>query len=455
MLHQLLTYLENAKKPVSSIELARHVFKLETVSPDMAEKLVSSALRETDRVVRHDDGTWSVQQIYHPIPESANDIVLCQIVPGRVAHWRNIVVIYCARLFKAEKIVIPLHQALKDDASVEAAARTFLSFASRLPVLFDGFGNQLSACRRFLLETVGHDVDNPVFLLNRIVKQLFPEHPCRSVEDCARVLGGDVLKDAEPGLRFESFVEQVKSAWYQLEQKDIKTIDELSDWYSPTLHAADFSRFHFDKEFIEALPARPGVYVMRDRQNNVIYVGKAMQLRRRVSSYFAGIEKPDAKLKCIRERLYDLEIIQTGSELEALLLEQELIEKHSPPLNTQVEIAPRISRQQQRYPRILVLPSFEKTAQIYCINKGKSAACAVDHVRGKDIHDMLEHIFFTKHENSGQDKREEIITSWLTQHADEVQSIDMRLVSTVEEAKRLIQDHINSLHSDYQNIVHI
>jgi len=456
MFNRLLTYLENAEKPVSSVELARHVFKLENVSPDMAEKLVKTALSETDQVVRHSDGMWRISKKSRTQPANINDIVLCQVVPERVTDWRQIAVLYCTRLYEQHNNVIRLLEAgNKDDASIEASARAFLSFTGNVPLLFNGFGNQLSSCRRFLLETVGHDFANPVFQLSRIVKRLFPGKSVRSVQDCANLLGCGNYSDAEPDVQFNAFVEQAKSAFHRLEQNGIKTVDAFIDWYSPGLHAVEFYSFRFDKEFIDTLPETPGVYIMKDRQKKIIYVGKSRQLRRRVSSYFAAVENPDAKLKKLREQLYDLEIILTGSELEALLLEQELIEKYQPDMNTQQKTAHRLKRQQQRYPRILVLPSVQKAAQIYCLKNGRIAACAIDHAHERKCHIMLNRVFFSNDEHFDQDWREEIITSWLTQHADEVRSIDMRLVSDIKDAKRLVQNHIHSLHAESQNVMHV
>ena len=83
------------------------------------------------------------------------------------------------------------------------------------------------------------------------------------------------------------------------------------------------------------LPHKPGVYLMRDRLNRVIYVGKARDLRKRVSQYFMESKKrtADAKTRALLESVWDLEWHTVRSEPEALLLEGKLIKEFRPKYN--------------------------------------------------------------------------------------------------------------------------
>lgn len=86
------------------------------------------------------------------------------------------------------------------------------------------------------------------------------------------------------------------------------------------------------KRKLEDLPTRPGVYLYRDKEGSLLYVGKAKVLRNRVKSYFQN-KHLDAKTRRLVGRIWDLEFIVCETELEALVLENNLIKEHFPPFN--------------------------------------------------------------------------------------------------------------------------
>ena len=98
---------------------------------------------------------------------------------------------------------------------------------------------------------------------------------------------------------------------------------------------------------LATLPTKPGCYIMRNGAGNVIYVGKAINLRNRVRSYFQ--ERADQERKVIKlvQQIEDLEWIVVGSELEALILEMNLIKEHRPRFNVRL-------KDDKRYPYIKV-----------------------------------------------------------------------------------------------------
>ena len=89
------------------------------------------------------------------------------------------------------------------------------------------------------------------------------------------------------------------------------------------------------KKFIKSLPASPGVYLMRDKKGEIIYIGKADNLKKRVLSYFR-LPQEIKTMKLIDE-VSKVEIKKTKSEIEALLLEAELIKKHQPKFNVKLK----------------------------------------------------------------------------------------------------------------------
>jgi len=87
---------------------------------------------------------------------------------------------------------------------------------------------------------------------------------------------------------------------------------------------------------LKGLPAKPGVYIFRDKRGQVLYVGKAKLLRPRVRSYFQASADVRHAIAQLPERVADIEVIVTGSEVEALHLEQNLVKRHRPPFNVRL-----------------------------------------------------------------------------------------------------------------------
>jgi len=82
----------------------------------------------------------------------------------------------------------------------------------------------------------------------------------------------------------------------------------------------------------EQVPHGPGVYIFQDKAGRILYVGKAVDLRTRVSSYFSG-KSDNIKTEDMVENIASLETIKVLSEIEALILEANLIKKYLPPYN--------------------------------------------------------------------------------------------------------------------------
>lgn len=101
------------------------------------------------------------------------------------------------------------------------------------------------------------------------------------------------------------------------------------------------------EETLKHLPDRPGVYLFKDELGRIIYVGKAISLKNRVRSYFQSSRNHALKVRVMVEQIVDLETIITGSELEALILESNLIKKHYPKYNIRL-------RDDKQYPYVRI-----------------------------------------------------------------------------------------------------
>ena len=98
---------------------------------------------------------------------------------------------------------------------------------------------------------------------------------------------------------------------------------------------------------LDLIPNNPGVYIMKDIHSKIIYVGKASNLKNRVSSYFNKSNDNDLKLNLLKENIHDFEIYITNTSNEALLLESSLIKKYQPKFNIRL-------KDDKSYPYIMI-----------------------------------------------------------------------------------------------------
>lgn len=123
------------------------------------------------------------------------------------------------------------------------------------------------------------------------------------------------------------------------------------------------------EEELKKLPAKPGVYLMHDERDEIIYVGKAVSLKNRVRQYFQSSRYKGAKIEQMVTHIARFEYIITDSELEALVLESNLIKEHRPKYNTMLKddkSYPFIKvTVQEAYPRVLFARRMKKDKNRY------------------------------------------------------------------------------------------
>lgn len=126
--------------------------------------------------------------------------------------------------------------------------------------------------------------------------------------------------------------------------------------------------FNIEEE-LKKLPGRPGVYIMHDERDDIIYVGKAISLKNRVRQYFQSSRNKSVKIEQMVERIRRFEYIVTDSELEALVLECNLIKEHRPKYNTMLKddkSYPFIKvTLGEEYPRVLFARTMKKDKSRY------------------------------------------------------------------------------------------
>lgn len=140
------------------------------------------------------------------------------------------------------------------------------------------------------------------------------------------------------------------------------------------------------KEKLKELPKKPGCYLMKNENGEIIYVGKAKILANRVKSYFVGSH--DAKTTKMVSMVRDFEYIITGSETEAFILEMNLIKKHRPKYNIMLmddKRYPYICISNEAHPRLYYTRDLNKKAKYFGPYPNAKAA--------KDVVEMLNKIY--------------------------------------------------------------
>lgn len=147
--------------------------------------------------------------------------------------------------------------------------------------------------------------------------------------------------------------------------------------------------FNIEEE-LKQLPDKPGVYIMRDKTDTIIYVGKAVVLKNRVKQYFQNSRNHTAKIKQMVENIDHFEYIVTDSEVEALVLECNLIKEHRPKYNTMLKddkAYPYIRvTVNEAYPRVLFSREMKR-------DKSKYFGPYTSTTAVKDILDLLRKIY--------------------------------------------------------------
>jgi excinuclease ABC subunit C len=120
---------------------------------------------------------------------------------------------------------------------------------------------------------------------------------------------------------------------------------------------------------LKALPAKPGVYIFRGEDGRVLYIGKAKSLRPRVRSYFQATPDTRAQIAQLPSRVADIEVIVTGTEAEALHVEQNLVKRHRPPFNIRLrddKSFPYIAvTVEDEYPRVMFTRERHRRGVVY------------------------------------------------------------------------------------------
>jgi len=170
---------------------------------------------------------------------------------------------------------------------------------------------------------------------HEIARRLLPDLPRRGLRAVAGYFGHSVPQQK----RCSAHAVATAFIWHHLVQMltrtcEIHSVDELRVWLKDTpVPAAVKRRFPMQRGIRLALPDKPGIYRLLRSNGDVLYIGKAASLKRRVNSYFQKSRQHSENTLEMLTQAADLRVTPTGSALEAALLESEEIKRQCPPYN--------------------------------------------------------------------------------------------------------------------------
>ena len=206
--------------------------------------------------------------------------------------------------------------------------------------------------------------------------------------------------------------------------------------------------FHIEEE-LKKLPAKPGVYLMHDEKDQIIYVGKAISLKNRVRQYFQASRNKGAKIEQMVTHIRRFEYIVTDSELEALVLECNLIKEHRPKYNTMLmddKGYPFIKvTTNEAYPRIMLAREMKKDKAKYF--GPYTSATAV-----KDTIDLIRKLYQIRSCNRNLPKDMGKERPCLNYHIKQCKAPCQNYISE-EEYRKSIDEAIRFLNGHYEGIL--
>lgn len=476
MRDKIYAYLKLQKEGAPGKELVEQVLKMKGVPVSICDKLIQTAVADDPRFIIDDRRCWRIIE-RKGVPFSEAELVFLSLLTVDVAHKTRIITEVSARKLRDNKTVDRFHtlinpgssilsnlnvssdlaQEIKEGVPVENAALSLLHFMGSTVVV--GYNIQLLIHQlNMVLSGVNESIENPSLCLRYLTKKLIPDIQVKSFDDIVGYFKIPTIDSRRTEDEVSAIIEVFGRVSDLLTKQDIlTTLEDILEFQYPTIEYIDFGNYAFDRSFLWAIPQRPGIYKMKDKDGKIIYIGKAKNLRNRISSYFWNTADRLQKVTDLLKDLYLIEYEITGSELAAMLMEFRLIQQHRPKLNQQIEVHERAARYGNLRNFILILPSSTDEAfDLFFIKEGLPLQrCKIlkSAVNFSEVEMILDEVYYDtissppqakENKNlSGKEMGEgDIVLSWVELHKDQVNYIDVDIAGSKEICLKLLKDYI-------------
>ena len=484
MRDKIYAYLKAHNDGATSHELVEQVLKIKGAAPGISETLIQTAVAGDRRFAIDAHRLWKVaEERGTPFPEA--EFVLLSFVTVDTAERSKTIVEVSAQKIKNDATIDRFHvcinpglpaistlhlppdfvQEIKNGVSWEKSARSLDDFFGEAVLVGYDIQPALHQINK-ILNTFHRTIENALLCLRCLTKKLMPTLHQKSLSDVAAHFKLPIL-DVRRTEREINIIADIFSRYKELlKENGFKTVEEALEFQYPLIEYIDFSKYAFDKYFLWSIPQMPGVYKMKNKHGEVIYVGKAKNLRTRVSSYFWNTPDRLQKITDLLRDMYCIEYEVTGSELSAMLMEYRLIQQYRPRVNQQLEVHERPARYGKLRNFIAILPSStEESLDLLFARDGlplKQYEVLRDAVNFSEVEKILDTMYYgtETHGNSPmyanadenllndhltariEDGEIDIVLSWLEANKDHVNYINLDTVCTKEACIKLVKDYI-------------
>ncbi len=429
MRDKIAGYLELVGRALPAEQILREVLNIRSPNAFAAEKVLRGILGKDPRF-KHRQGLWHLKARAAPraIETAALDLETSVSHPGSFrGAVQNASGCTAWEFLRAGDVCVTDLKPLKE-ARQQAEDCMLLVWS----------GKQLRLWNRLLRSVGVPQWQGETIALIELAAQVNPQaSECRALEDLAPILGL-AQPEAEPfSARARFLLEAGRILLDQVPAEHRASPADLTRWLKARRARIDFSRFAFGRDFIAGIPESPGVYVMRDRAGEVIYVGKSANLRRRVSSYFRVRALRDPKTVRIHDRLYSLEVLMCATEVDALMLEMHMIRDFRPAINLQEQIHEQSGRYGFARNVLLLVPAADKV-EVYFLKDSVFVArrsVAYGYGPSKKLRARIESIYFASKPRKtiqGEEWETVIVARWLSANRRRMNFIDVEEAGTLE-----------------------
>ena len=423
MRDKIYAYLKSQKAGATSNELVERVLKIKGASPKICETLIRTAIAGDRRFAADEHHLWKIIE-RGGTPLSEAEFVLLSILTLDTVERPRTIVEASAQRLRNDKIVDRLHIFINPGSLAVSAIHLPADFAQEIKggvpaekavrSLFDFFGEAVlvgydiqSTIHQLnkILNTANKTIENSSLCLRYLTKKLIPNLHPKSLNDVASFFKLPIMDTQRTEKEICTIADIFSRDKELLKEQGLSTLEEVLEFQYPDIKYVDFSKYAFDKGFLWAIPQKPGIYKMKDKSGEVIYVGKSKNLRARVSSYFWNTADQLQKITALLGNVHSIEYEIAGSELSAMLMEYRLIKQYQPRFNQQLEVHERTARYGNLKNLIIILPSSaEERLELFFMKEGlplEHYEILKDAVNFSEVEGILDKIYYETLEASG------------------------------------------------------